>query len=206
MFTLLIVCTANVCRSPLAASTLQQALAELPTGSAVSAIDVVSAGTKARAGQPICDRTALLLEGSDAGARFVEHHAARPLSDDLIADADLILVPDTENGTRIALAAPLARRRTFTLREADAILRSLEPGALPPLSGLVALMHAGRTAAHNAGPRRRFVLQRSQALGRDILDGHNLGARQHRRTLEEVRERSISIGGVLARSAALPAA
>lgn len=199
MFTLLVVCTANVCRSPLAAYVLGR---RLTGGIAGQDFAVVSAGTRARAGLAICPRVALGLSATDEGARYSEQHASQPLTEQLIAASDLILVPDAENRTRVSLLLPLARRRTFTMREADAILTRLEPDGVPPLPELVALMHGQRAeVAVSDAPRRRLVsrLKRDDS-GIDIPDGHNLGSSQHRRTLEEVQARAESVAARLARA------
>lgn len=78
------VCTGNVCRSPLAAAMLQQRLAER----GISDVEVVSAGTSAAEGEPASEGSYLvaLEHGVDLSA-----HVARMLTRDLIDNADLVL-------------------------------------------------------------------------------------------------------------------
>lgn len=198
MFTILVACTANICRSPRAAFVLAQRLRETGCGNRFT---VVSAGTLARSGYPICAHSALGITESDDGARFADSHASQRVSPQLTDTADLILVPDTENRTRIALASPPARRRTFTMREADRILGDLLSDGVGSLPDLATLMHERRAEAAVMAPTRHWfsVRPRNQAESLDIPDGHNLGPRQHRRTLDEVTVRADSLGSRLVR-------
>ncbi len=81
---ILIVCTGNVCRSPLAAAMLKQRLAERGR----TDVEVVSAGTAAADGEPASEGSYLvaLEHGVDLSA-----HAARLLTRRDVDDADLIL-------------------------------------------------------------------------------------------------------------------
>jgi len=80
----LVVCTGNVCRSPLAAAMLRQRFAERGRGD----IEVVSAGTAAADGEPASEGSYLvaLEHGIDLSA-----HVARMLTRAEVDGADLIL-------------------------------------------------------------------------------------------------------------------
>ncbi len=199
LFTILVACTANICRSPLAAFSLEQRLGRAdPDGSII----VTSAGTRARDGDRICSRVAEVLTSDEAGRRFVDRHSSRRVTEELIAGADLILLPDLVNRTRIALVDPLARRRAFTLREADRLLGALAATDLPSLPEVVATMHAERNRPLPDQVTGSWFSRRSRAdTGPDIQDGHNLGHRQHRQTVQEVGDRASTIAAVLERSA-----
>lgn len=82
---ILLVCTGNVCRSPLAEGMLRAMLAEKGRGD----IAVSSAGTSAATGDPASEGSYLvaLEHGVD-----LSPHSARLLTRGLIDDADLILV------------------------------------------------------------------------------------------------------------------
>ncbi len=198
MFTILVACTANICRSPRAAFVLAQRLSEAGDGEQFT---VMSAGTLARPGYAICSHSALGITKSDDGARFADGHASQRISPQLIDTADLILVPDIENRTRIALVSPLARRRTFTMREADRILGDLLSDGVGSLPDLAARMHERRADMAAEAPARHWFSfrPRLEAEPLDIPDGHNLGPRQHRRTLDEVTIRADSLGSRLVR-------
>jgi len=107
-FTVLTVCTGNICRSPLAAALLRIALADLPTR-------VHSAGTRALVGLGMPDaslRIAARLGVPDAAA-----HRARQLRTEWVQDADLILALDREHRRGVVELLPRASRRAFTVRE-----------------------------------------------------------------------------------------
>jgi protein-tyrosine-phosphatase len=80
---ILLVCTGNVCRSPMAEALARRLLAERGRAD----IEVASAGTAAYAGAPASEGAYLvaLEHGLDLSA-----HQARQLTDDLVADADVI--------------------------------------------------------------------------------------------------------------------
>ncbi|TDO16626.1 MULTISPECIES: low molecular weight protein-tyrosine-phosphatase [Halomonas] len=100
---ILIVCTGNICRSPVAAALLQRRLPGLA---------VESAGLGALVGQPVDDqaRRLAMADGLDLDA-----HRARQLDDPLLAEADLVLV--MTDGQRQALARrwPQARGKTLLM-------------------------------------------------------------------------------------------
>ena len=114
LFSILAVCTGNVCRSPAVERLLASKLG--PT------VTVSSAGTHALVGHPISDPMAALLLDSDVEP---DSFAARRLSEPMLKEADLILsMTRAQRGLVVELWPP-AVRRTFTLRE---LARLLELG------------------------------------------------------------------------------
>jgi protein-tyrosine-phosphatase len=91
---ILLVCTGNICRSPLAAALLQRALAER----GAQGIDVSSAGTGAWDGAPVSEGAYLvgLEQGLDLSA-----HRARLLTRDLVDHSDLILTMARHHRARV---------------------------------------------------------------------------------------------------------
>ena len=91
---ILLVCTGNICRSPLAAALLQRALAER----GIEGIDVSSAGTGAWDGAPVSEGAYLvgLERGLDLSA-----HRARLLTRELIEEADLVLTMARHHRARV---------------------------------------------------------------------------------------------------------
>lgn len=81
---ILLVCTGNTCRSPLAEVLLRRALEEAK----VDGVTVSSAGTGAFGGEPASEGSYLvaLENGLDLAA-----HRARPVTRELVAESDLIL-------------------------------------------------------------------------------------------------------------------
>ncbi|HET9127673.1 MAG TPA: hypothetical protein VFN73_06300 [Propionibacteriaceae bacterium] len=120
-FRILVLCTGNVCRSPVAEHLLSSALG--------AGFEVASRGTQAWPGQPFAPEMAALLHermGMAVGTRG----AVRLTPADVRA-ADLVL--GMERGHRAAAVRmhPAAVRRAFTLTEFARLASAIEP---PPVS------------------------------------------------------------------------
>jgi protein-tyrosine-phosphatase len=91
---ILLVCTGNICRSPLAAALLQRALTER----GADGIEVSSAGTGAWDGAPVSEGAYLvgLEQGLDLSA-----HRARLLTRDLVEHSDVILTMARHHRARV---------------------------------------------------------------------------------------------------------
>jgi protein-tyrosine phosphatase len=107
-FSVLVVCTGNVCRSPAAELLLRAGLGP------DSGVDVRSAGTRALVGRPVEPSMARLLTA--AGAQPAEF-AARQLTAADVASADLVLTAERAHRSAVVALHPRALRRTFTLLE-----------------------------------------------------------------------------------------
>ncbi|SOC53849.1 low molecular weight phosphatase family protein [Ornithinimicrobium cerasi] len=123
--TILVVCTGNICRSPLVERVLQGGLDErYGTG----ALLVRSAGTGALVDHPMDERAAAVLAGFGGRAdRFV----ARRLAEPMIAEADLVLTATREHRAQVVRMHPRALKRTFTVRELADIVSRLPDDELP---------------------------------------------------------------------------
>lgn len=91
---ILLVCTGNICRSPLAAALLERAL----QGRAAEGVAVASAGTGAWDGAPVSEGAYLvgLERGLDLSA-----HRARLLTRELVDESDLILTMARHHRARV---------------------------------------------------------------------------------------------------------
>ena len=137
-FTILTVCTGNICRSPAAERLLGAAL--WPD------VRVVSAGTGALENHPVEPAmAALMLNDGISPAGF----AARQVTRDAVANADLILALTRDHRSRLVRLAPAALRRGFTLLEFARIVAAPE---FPTLEGSVE--ERLREAVSQAGRRR----------------------------------------------------
>ena len=91
---IVLVCTGNICRSPLAAALLQRAL----TDRGIEGMEVSSAGTGAWDGAPVSEGAYLvgLERGLDLSA-----HRARLLTRELVEEADLVLTMARHHRARV---------------------------------------------------------------------------------------------------------
>ena len=121
MTSILVVCTGNICRSPIAEGFLRDALVRR-FGSRAPAVS--SAGTMGWEGSPASPESVIAAgeRGSD-----IEAHEARELGRSMIEGADLILCMAGEHREAVGAAVPEAARRTFTLKELVRLLEDL-PG------------------------------------------------------------------------------
>jgi protein-tyrosine phosphatase len=199
-FRVLVVCRANVCRSPLAHAVLAARLGPVA--------DVRSAGTSAAVGAPPCAHVVDAL-GDEAHALPA---AARQLTREDVLDADLVLGADRATCSEIIALAPTARQRVLTLRELPAVaavaLETVEPvdayALVAALTGARAeAWRRSMTAAeHRSGLGRLFGSRRApDPAQRDLADGHTIDARSHRATivtgLVTARAAAHPLGGVL---------
>jgi len=137
MTSILVVCTGNICRSPIAEGFLRDALIGRFAGRAPT---VSSAGTMGWTGSPASPESviAAMERGSD-----IEAHAARELNRRMIEDADLIVCMAGEHRDAVGAAVPAAAARTFTLKELVRLLDELPPAPLTDDPSTL----AGRVAA-----------------------------------------------------------
>lgn len=118
-FSILVVCTGNICRSPLAEQLLRARFAA--TGLDVT---VRSAGTGAAAGTPMTPQAAeLSMRYGGAPAR----HTATELTERLVADADLVLTATRDHRHAVAMLHPRAARYTYTIAQFARLLAAPSP-------------------------------------------------------------------------------
>jgi protein-tyrosine-phosphatase len=123
VFTVLFVCTGNICRSAMAQQ-LGRAYLDAELGEEAERFRLVSAGTRAVVGSAMHPDSALVLRGLGGDP---EGFTARQFEPGLAGEADLVL-PMTGSHRRVILhAAPRMLNRTFLLREAAGLLSLLEP-------------------------------------------------------------------------------
>lgn len=184
-FSILAVCTGNICRSPAAGLLLAADLA------ADGRFVLSSAGTRAMTGWPISPPMAQLLsEQGISSTGFVSRQATPTL----LADADLILTATLEHRDWVTGREPRALRRAFTLTEfAGAVSRHSDPSVVSPAE-LVAWAAGNRRSIALAG--RPSASRRGYAEG-DILDPYGREDAAYLRSLAQIEPLTTLIAGVL---------
>ena len=157
-FTILAVCTANICRSPLMEILLRDGLD-------AERFEVASAGVRGWDAQPMDPSAAAELARLGHSA---DGFASRAIAPDQVASADLLLTATREHRSDVLATHPQALRRSFTLVEFAA------------LTGLV-------DAEDPAGLVAQAAMRRSLAPADiDVRDPYRRGADVHRETADQI--------------------
>jgi protein-tyrosine phosphatase len=112
-FELLIVCHANLCRSPMAERLTRRRLSDR-LGPAAAAFDVVSAGTHAWSNRAMHPLAAEVLREYDVDD---DEFRSRRLTAGMVSRADLILTATAQQRAACVAFCPAAVRRTFTIAQ-----------------------------------------------------------------------------------------
>jgi protein-tyrosine phosphatase len=120
----LLVCTGNICRSPMALGILRERSRQLP-----QPLRLRSAGLGAAVGDPATPEavTAAAELGADIG-----DHASAPLDAASVQRADLVLAMAAGHRAKILDQVPQAGPHTFTLKELAGLLDALPAPTSPP--------------------------------------------------------------------------
>lgn len=190
VFTVLLVCTGNICRSALGERLGRAYLADV-LGQDAGAVELVSAGVQAVVGSAMHPDSALVLRGLGGSP---DGFVARQLVDDMAIDADLTLTMTRQHRRDVLRMAPRALARTFTLREAAGLLDIVGEDVEVPGDGLAE--RARNLVKELAAARSR----RQSGRGDDIRDPVGLPPEVHQEMGDAVAEALIP---VLSRIAAL---
>jgi protein-tyrosine phosphatase len=176
----LIVCTANVCRSPVAAVMLRRQLERLGVAASVRSAGFLEAGHR-------CPPE--VVEELARRGLAIGDHASTVLNLDLIDGADLILGMERRHVRDVILSAPDAAARTFTLKELVRRGEQLtEPRAGVPLNTWLEDVAAGRGPSDLVG----------QARADDTVDPFGGSRRAYRETVTEIDDLSTRLARLLA--------
>jgi protein-tyrosine phosphatase len=133
---IVVLCTANVCRSPMAAALLRRRLAALGV-----TVPVRSAGTTSSGDPPHPEVISVM---ASYGIEIVSHRSRIASAADL-ASARLVLAMARDNLRHAAITEPGAWPRAFTLKELVRRGEQIGPRhADEPLSSWLLRVHAGR--------------------------------------------------------------
>jgi protein-tyrosine phosphatase len=136
---ILVVCTGNICRSPMAEGFLRAALAER-LGEAAPV--VTSAGTAGWDGSGAMIES--IRSAQERGAD-IRTHLARRLTREMLDDADLIVCMAADHREAIVAARPDVEAKTFTIKELVRLLEASPTGGA--FDARVAAAAAGRNGA-----------------------------------------------------------
>ncbi len=153
-FSILLVCRANICRSPMAEFLTRKEIEALELPVAVS-----SAGTHAKYDVPIHSfaRQSLASMGIEP-----HHFLSRPVTEDLVESSNLILTMTDAQRSWIVRTFPQAVRRTYLLTQFSRLVAATpDPGEISPADWGATLL--GRAAEGRA-------LAQPLVRGRDIED------------------------------------
>lgn len=178
-FRVLCVCQGNICRSPVAAVLLQDALGP--------GVEVTSAGTRAVVGAPVAPPMEALLgdRGAESGT-----FRARQLRPEHLREADLVLTMTTRQRGKAAALAPVVVRRTFTLAELARLLADVDPDDLDAGTAAERL----RAAVPLAEARRRFVADPQED---DIADPYGRDDAAYIKAYAEIEDAVRRLSAVL---------
>nr|MBS1901061.1 low molecular weight phosphatase family protein [Actinomycetota bacterium] len=139
MPTVLVVCTGNICRSPLAEALLR-------TRFAGSGLRVHSAGTHALPGVPMTDPAQQVARARGVPPALAAEHRSRVLTEPLLDDADLILTMTAEQRDYAVQLFPRRLHRVFPVREFARLAQGFTDARVREIA-----------AAAGGDPRRRLV-------------------------------------------------
>ncbi|MGI8415389.1 MAG: low molecular weight phosphatase family protein [Nakamurella sp.] len=171
-FRILIVCTANICRSPMAEHLLRMALDQ------DSRIEVTSAGIRGFDNAPMDPPAAAQLRrlgGDPTGFR------SRPLTDQMCELADLILTATRVHRSAVLERVPRALRRTFTLPEFAAAMSTIRREQ-PDATDLADMVR-----------RAAFARGRIAVENYDVADPYGGPVETHRAVAEMIRAAAQTI-------------
>ncbi|HTL68135.1 MAG TPA: low molecular weight protein arginine phosphatase [Lacunisphaera sp.] len=109
---ILVVCTGNICRSPMAEGLLRHALAAEPPP--LAGLKVVSAGVATRAGEPVSENSVIALKKAGID---ISGHRSRPVTQELLNQALVVFGMTESHRAIIQFKATPAPAHLYLLRE-----------------------------------------------------------------------------------------
>lgn len=187
----LLVCDANVCRSPAAQFVMAT---RFDADEAFRRVAVASAGVRA-GDEPVGACPLVIGLRDDAAWRErAALHRSRPLDEGAVRSATLILTAARSSRGAVAALVPDARRRLFTMREAlwlsEGYRRDARVSGTEAVAAFAAHLDRSRGLRPMPAVRRRWWRRPEDPA--EIADGHVLGGAAHPaavRQVEEVAER-----------------
>jgi protein-tyrosine phosphatase len=142
---ILVVCTGNVCRSPMAEGFLRKALQEALGDAAPVVSSAGTAGWEGSEAMPEAVAAAAELDVDIAG------HRARALRPGMAETSDLVVCMTAEHRDALVRSTPSVAGRTFTLKELVRLLEALPDGSPDQASDRVAAADELRRTGRRTG-------------------------------------------------------
>lgn len=181
-FTVLVVCTANICRSPMFELLLQRDVSELEPHVRVESAGIIEWD------EPVDDDAVEVMLSRDLD---LSGHRSRSVLDLDLGVYDLILTMTREQLRTVAVEQPKLLRRTFTVKE---FARRI--GFTDPVIVLSGATPRERVRVFSAERRMADLLGESHAD--DVADPHGLPPKFFEATLAELEVLSATIAPVIA--------
>lgn len=171
--TLLAVCSANICRTPLAVAALDTALHRFGYHNGIT---MLSRGDNAEPGMSVCEHALHLARHHRLRTRLIDDHRANALNVRELGTAGLILTADRTVRSNVLKLDPRVADRTFTFREAAALARlaKADPQAGRPrdLAGFAAALHDNRGLTDLPSTKLLLPWRRLRVHSHDVPDAH----------------------------------
>lgn len=215
----LFVCAGNVCRSPTAVAVARTVAKEAGVSELV--LTFQSAGVSARSGNRWCERAQRCVRRRVDPENIAMPMTSRPVSEKLLADADLVLAADRATASTLLRRWPGMRERVFPLAVAAALAAELVAhspqlteradsanrgernwiGGEAAIEPLVTRMNLARGRV-SVGPDRGWPRRRSfrkfEIPAADLPDPHEAGTRvAHDPVVRQVAESTEDLVGSL---------
>lgn len=189
MAEIVVVCTANICRSPMA-EVLLRTWVERHAPRVAGTLTISSAGVRARDGHGAAPH---MIEIGDRWGVDLHEHRSRRVDPDLLGGADLVLTMEEDHRDAIARMVPDAAVRTFTLVEAVELAEHVrreggsDPAGGGDLAALARRLHGARPRAWVGSP--------------DVDDPYGRSAQDYEVTARELADLVERIAPLLATAA-----
>jgi len=182
MLNILVVCTGNICRSPLVERLLMNHLVDSP-------VRVASAGTRARAGAPMTPEATLMALQNGCNPEGVARHTATLLDDSALSWADWTIALDRSHRRQVVEMQPGLMSRAFTLRELARLVEGVSDDTLLEVARRSGDASAGSRAAEMltfAATRRGLVEPPASPEDDDVVDPYRRSMTTYERSTSQI--------------------
>lgn len=196
-FRILVVCTGNICRSPLLEQIWRSKLDP-------AYVTLHSAGTHALVDRGMPDDAQRVAQYWGVDGQAAAAHRAQQLSVEHIIGSDLVITLARDHRAEVVRTVPSAFRKTVTVREAARLLESLEEAPGVDLRGLrsLALADALRELVPLALSERGVAPPPAHPDDDDVVDPYRLAPEVYDQSGEQIIDATNRIFASLQRLAA----